>query len=42
MNKGLIHIYEGDGKGKTTACVGLSVRCAGSGRKVIFSQLNYQ
>ena len=38
MNKGLIHIYEGDGKGKTTACVGLSVRCAGSGRKVIFSQ----
>ncbi len=36
--KGLIHIYEGDGKGKTTAAVGLCVRCAGSGRKVIFSQ----
>lgn len=36
--KGLIHIYEGDGKGKTTTCVGLTVRCAGSGRKVVFSQ----
>ncbi|SFA92813.1 cob(I)alamin adenosyltransferase [Acetitomaculum ruminis DSM 5522] len=36
--KGLIHIYTGDGKGKTTACVGLTVRCAGSGRKVVFSQ----
>lgn len=27
---GLIHLYEGDGKGKTTAAVGLSVRCAGN------------
>ena len=35
---GLIHVYEGDGKGKTTAAVGLAVRCAGSGRKVLFSQ----
>ena len=38
MKKGYIHIYEGDGKGKTTAAVGLAVRCAGSGRKVVFSQ----
>lgn len=35
---GLIHLYEGDGKGKTTAAVGLAVRCAGSGGKVLFSQ----
>jgi cob(I)alamin adenosyltransferase len=36
--KGLVHIYEGDGKGKTTAAIGLSIRCAGSGGKVLFSQ----
>lgn len=35
---GLIHIYEGDGKGKTSAGVGLSVRCAGSGQKVLYTQ----
>ncbi|MGI5873839.1 MAG: cob(I)yrinic acid a,c-diamide adenosyltransferase [Bacillota bacterium] len=39
MEKGLIHIYTGNGKGKTTASVGLAVRCAGSGRKVVFTQL---
>ena len=37
-NKGLIHIYCGDGKGKTTAAVGLSVRCAGAGIPVVFTQ----
>lgn len=37
-NTGLIHIYEGDGKGKTTAAVGLSVRFAGNGGRVIFTQ----
>ena len=26
MNRGLIHIYCGDGKGKTTAAIGLAVR----------------
>lgn len=36
--KGLIHIYCGDGKGKTTAAVGLAVRAAGSGLKVTFIQ----
>ena len=35
---GLIHLYEGDGKGKTTAAVGLSVRCAGNGGSVLFTQ----
>ena len=35
---GLIHLYCGDGKGKTTAAVGLTVRCAGRGNKVVFAQ----
>lgn len=39
MERGLIHIYTGDGKGKTTAAIGLVVRCAGSGQKVVFTQL---
>ena len=38
MQNGLIHIYHGDGKGKTTAAVGLAVRCAGGGGKVLFCQ----
>lgn len=36
--QGMIHIYEGNGKGKTTAAVGLSVRFAGNGGKVLFTQ----
>ncbi len=39
METGLIHIYTGDGKGKTTAAIGLAVRCVGSGQKVVFTQL---
>ena len=35
---GLIHIYCGDGKGKTTAALGLAVRAAGSGKKVLLLQ----
>jgi len=34
----MIQIYVGDGKGKTTASVGLSVRAAGHGFKVLFMQ----
>lgn len=36
--KGCLHIYCGDGKGKTTASVGLAVRAAGNGMKVLFCQ----
>lgn len=35
---GLIHIYCGDGKGKTTAATGLAVRSAGAGNRVFFAQ----
>lgn len=37
-NLGLIHIYCGEGKGKTTAAVGLTVRAASFGYKVLFVQ----
>ena len=36
--QGLIHIYTGTGKGKTTAAAGLCIRFAGSGGTVLFTQ----
>ena len=35
---GLIHLYCGDGKGKTTAAMGLALRSIGRGKKVVFAQ----
>lgn len=35
---GLIHLYCGEGKGKTTAAVGLAVRASGAGKQVVFTQ----
>jgi len=36
--KGYIQIYTGNGKGKTTAAIGLSIRAVGAGEKVFFAQ----
>lgn len=38
MKKGLIHIYFGDGKGKTSAALGLAMRALGHGLSVKFYQ----
>jgi cob(I)alamin adenosyltransferase len=38
MRKGYIQIYTGNGKGKTTAILGLSLRAAGAGLKVFIAQ----
>ncbi|MBN1334924.1 MAG: cob(I)yrinic acid a,c-diamide adenosyltransferase [Deltaproteobacteria bacterium] len=39
LGPGYVHVYTGDGKGKTTAAVGLAVRAVGAGLKVFFGQL---
>ena len=33
-----VHLYCGDGKGKTTAALGLGLRCCGSGGRVLLAQ----
>ncbi|TET29678.1 cob(I)yrinic acid a,c-diamide adenosyltransferase [Candidatus Aerophobetes bacterium] len=38
MRKGLIQVYTGEGKGKTTAAVGQAIRAKGRNQKVLFAQ----
>lgn len=38
MEKGMVQIYTGDGKGKTTAALGLALRAAGHHKKVYILQ----
>jgi cob(I)alamin adenosyltransferase len=38
VEKGYVQIYTGNGKGKTTAAIGLSIRAFGAGLKVSFIQ----
>ena len=38
MDHGYVQVYTGNGKGKTTAAIGLAVRAAGAGLKVYFCQ----
>ena len=35
---GYVHVYTGNGKGKTTAAIGLALRAAGAGLKVFIAQ----
>jgi cob(I)alamin adenosyltransferase len=37
-NRGYTQVYTGNGKGKTTAAIGLSIRAAGAGFKVFIAQ----
>lgn len=37
-NKGYVQVYTGNGKGKTTAAIGLCIRALGAGKRVCFLQ----
>lgn len=36
--KGFVQVYTGNGKGKTTSAIGLAIRAAGAGLKILFVQ----
>lgn len=38
MQKAYVQVYTGNGKGKTTAAIGLAIRALGAGKKVLFLQ----
>lgn len=38
LERGYVQVYTGNGKGKTTAALGLAVRAAGAGLRVFFGQ----
>jgi cob(I)alamin adenosyltransferase len=38
MGKGYVHVYTGDGKGKTTSALGLLVRAYGDGARIFLGQ----
>jgi len=38
MRKGYVQVYTGNGKGKTTAALGLALRAAGAGSKILMAQ----
>ena len=40
MKKGFVHVYTGNGKGKTTAMLGLALRAVGAGLKIYIGQFH--
>lgn len=38
QQKGFIHLYTGNGKGKTTAAIGQAIRASGAGMKIYMAQ----
>jgi len=38
LNEGQVQVITGDGKGKTTSAIGLTVRAIGAGKRVLFAQ----